>query len=426
MVSQKSRRAETSIPAVGSSSTSRSGSGRRARGKRSRCCSPPEHLETFRPAREVSPAREMTSSTPACSGNVEAIICTVSRTVMSRSRPPVCRTAETRPAMTARRGSAPKTATVPAEGAVRPSTISKVVVFPAPFGPRTATTSPGLMVRPISSTARTRAPPGDPKVLTRPRNSMAAGVVVVVCIPAMLLGGRPARQRRMSPACSDIRHRSSAALQNDDRTYRSQASVSVGRSPGGRLTRHSPAGECLVCRGDESLEAAVDRAAQLESTTKLEADETVERAADESSRVYCAVSGDAVAGEHVIEDREDLGCGSLEVVVAWGGSAQDVVVAAGVRQGVVAVSLCDRSQGIRSRLAGACSAQSVTDLAQHLHGQQPLQAVEPVDVLVEARLCDSKTLGELRQREPITANLVGESCRLAHDHLGRQARPRHG
>src|SRR5471030_1403186 len=68
-----------------------------------------------------------------------------------------------------------------------------------------------------------------------------------------------------------------------------------------------PAGECLVCRGDQPSEAVIHRAGHPESAAELEADKTVQRAADEAGRVDGAVSGDAIAGEHVVEDRQDLG-----------------------------------------------------------------------------------------------------------------------
>ncbi len=92
----------TSMPAVGSSRTSRSGSGTSARAKRSRCCSPPEHLETMRPLIPARPARWSSSSTGRRRVSRPATSSTVSRTVRSRSSPPDWSTAETRPATTAR------------------------------------------------------------------------------------------------------------------------------------------------------------------------------------------------------------------------------------------------------------------------------------------------------------------------------------
>lgn len=62
MVDQNSRRVAMSMAAVGSSRMSRSGSGSRARAKRSRCCSPPEHRPTRRlaiPARTAGAVRRV-------------------------------------------------------------------------------------------------------------------------------------------------------------------------------------------------------------------------------------------------------------------------------------------------------------------------------------------------------------------------------
>ena len=68
IASQNSVRDCTSMPAVGSSSTSSSGRGSRARAKRTRCCCPPEHLATFRRANDAAPARSSASSTGRWSG----------------------------------------------------------------------------------------------------------------------------------------------------------------------------------------------------------------------------------------------------------------------------------------------------------------------------------------------------------------------
>jgi hypothetical protein len=175
IVAQKSRRAEMSMPAVGSSRTSRSGSGRSDRANLSRCCSPPESFATLRRASAVKPARAITSSTGTVVRNVEAIIRTVSSTDRSRSRPPLCRTAETRPAATASRGPRPKMLAVPDVGLVRPSTMSSSVVLPAPLGPSRATTSPASTVRSTPATARTGAWPGGVKVLRTSSTAMAGG-----------------------------------------------------------------------------------------------------------------------------------------------------------------------------------------------------------------------------------------------------------
>ena len=172
MAAQNSRRAPTSMPAVGSSRTSRSGSGSRASAKRSRCCSPPEHLETFRRANPAAPARPRASSTGSGSRCRVATIATVSRTDRSSSSPPVCRTAPIRPARTLSRGVAPRVRTVPSSGSVKPRTMSRRVVLPAPLGPSSATTSPRSMRMLTPSTARTRCSPR-PKPLWTPETSTA-------------------------------------------------------------------------------------------------------------------------------------------------------------------------------------------------------------------------------------------------------------
>ena len=64
-------------------------------------------------------------------------------------------TAETRPRAIAWRGWSPSTSTVPDVGWESPSTMSMVVVLPAPLGPRKATISPGSRVRSMPRTAWT-------------------------------------------------------------------------------------------------------------------------------------------------------------------------------------------------------------------------------------------------------------------------------
>ena len=213
IVRQNSRRAPTSIPAVGSSRMSRFGSGRSASAKRSRCCSPPESFETRRLALSASPERSRTLSTGSWWGKVEAIIRTVSRAVRSRRSPPVWRTAETLPSCTARRGAAPKEVMLPLVGSVRPRTMSRVVVLPAPLGPRMATTSPGSIRRSTPATAWTVSEPERKLFLTSRRwipsgealASVGAFMVVVVMPPDSSEGG-PARHPRMSRVRNDRCH----------------------------------------------------------------------------------------------------------------------------------------------------------------------------------------------------------------------------
>lgn len=103
-----------------------------------------------------------------------ALSCTVSRTLMSRSKPPVCITAATWPRAIAPRGVCPKMETLPWSGALNPRIMSIVVVLPAPLGPRNATTSPGCTVKSRPRTAWTF-----PKLLCNPA-AWTAGTLVVV------------------------------------------------------------------------------------------------------------------------------------------------------------------------------------------------------------------------------------------------------
>ncbi len=193
MVSQKACRLPTSMPVVGSSSTMRSGSGTSASANLRRCCSPPEHAWTRRRAIGPRPARSTTSVTRSRRPCSTAIACTVSSTVKSPSRPPVCITALTRPAATARPGASPYTSTVPALGVVSPRSRSTVVVLPAPLGPRKATISPGSTTRSTASTAVTDVPSGRRKDLVSPVARMAgvgAGVLMRPASPSTAAGSR--------------------------------------------------------------------------------------------------------------------------------------------------------------------------------------------------------------------------------------------
>ena len=80
--------------------------------------------------------------------------------------------APTPPRAMALAGEAPSSRTVPSSGRSRPSSMSMVVDFPAPLGPRSATTSPRRMVRSRPSTAVTA-----PKRLVRPVNCTAGFVM---------------------------------------------------------------------------------------------------------------------------------------------------------------------------------------------------------------------------------------------------------
>src|SRR5690625_2478311 len=95
----------------------------------------------------------------------------VSATVRSSSRPPSCRTAPTSPLCAACLGEVSRVRMTPWSGSVKPKTMSSRVVLPAPFGPSSATTSPWLMVKLTSSTART-----SPKCLVTDLMAMAGAI----------------------------------------------------------------------------------------------------------------------------------------------------------------------------------------------------------------------------------------------------------
>ena len=148
------------------------GSVSRASANLTRCCSPPEHRDTWRRATSASPVRAITLPTREVAPCKAAIALIVSSTLRSRSRPPVWSTVPILPCMMALRGASPNTSIVPDVGEVSPSSMSRVVVFPAPLGPRKATISPGLMVTSIPATASTR-PSGLRKLLCTRCSSMA-------------------------------------------------------------------------------------------------------------------------------------------------------------------------------------------------------------------------------------------------------------
>ena len=103
---------------------------------------------------------------------------TSSRTLRYSTSAPVCSMPPTVPAATASAGDFPNSVTVPESGRVRPSTISIVVVLPAPFGPRMATVSPGAMARSTERTARTL-----PYDLDRRESTIPAPAALVVAMP---------------------------------------------------------------------------------------------------------------------------------------------------------------------------------------------------------------------------------------------------
>ncbi len=143
------------MPVVGSSSTIRSLSPAVARAKRTRWAWPPESLLTLRSAICAMPARAITSPTLYGFGCKSQASLTSSPTVTSSISPPLWSIAPTRPATMASRGLVPKTSTFPVSACLSPSSRSRAVDFPAPFGPSRATVSPGA----ARATARRRPAP---------------------------------------------------------------------------------------------------------------------------------------------------------------------------------------------------------------------------------------------------------------------------
>ena len=64
----------------------------------------------------------------------------------------------------------------------------------------------------------------------------------------------------------------------------------------------SPVAERPVGGVDEASEAGIGRLRQSESAAELQADESVQHTADEPGRVDGVGTGDAVSGEHIVED----------------------------------------------------------------------------------------------------------------------------
>ena len=80
---------------------------------------------------------------------------TSSRTFRSFTSVPTCSIPPTRPLRTASAGGRPNTEISPLSGRSKPSNISIVVVFPAPFGPRRAMVWPRAMEMSTPCTAFT-------------------------------------------------------------------------------------------------------------------------------------------------------------------------------------------------------------------------------------------------------------------------------
>ena len=154
---------------MGSSKSSTRGSWARAIAKKARCFSPPDRVENRREARSLRPTSARARSTAAWSRGVNRSgnlrwgslpSSTSSRTVKSNPTWGRCSTIANFRATTlggSRPSSFPSRYTAPVEGGRAPETARSRVVFPAPLGPTTATSSPGGSSRVTpASTARPR------------------------------------------------------------------------------------------------------------------------------------------------------------------------------------------------------------------------------------------------------------------------------
>ena len=156
-------RACGSRPVVGSSSRSTRGSCARARAKNTRRRSPPERASSRRSARgRRSQAWSAPSTAPRSKRSAMARspwrgarpIITASRTVKGQATRGSCGTRAATLATTLRdaaAGSSPARRTEPALGASRPATSRMSVLFPAPFGPTSPTSSPAAAPKETAS-----------------------------------------------------------------------------------------------------------------------------------------------------------------------------------------------------------------------------------------------------------------------------------
>ena len=137
--SQRFRRACGSSAPVGSSRNSSSGPCTSAQAIDSRCAWPPESFSVRMPACSSRPTTPSISSARlAGTPYSEAKVCSCSRAVSRSKNDEACSWTPIRGSSFWLRGQAgtPSTVTSPLSGCRRPSAISSVVVFPAPFGPR--------------------------------------------------------------------------------------------------------------------------------------------------------------------------------------------------------------------------------------------------------------------------------------------------
>ena len=149
-------------PKLSSSTSSTLGSDTNARAIASICCSPPDNSPALRRASGCKAGKSASARSRASRRAVRSPVKPrrmFSSTVKSKNSERSSGTCAT-----PRRGSmcgrtptivAPSTSTRPEIGARRPESVSKVVVLPAPFGPRSATTSPAPTVRDRSRTIGT-------------------------------------------------------------------------------------------------------------------------------------------------------------------------------------------------------------------------------------------------------------------------------
>ncbi len=168
--SRSQRMPSGSRPFAGSSSSRTGGSPRRVVARASRWRMPSENPPTRRREAAPRPTSSRTSAarasgTPACGAYTRR---------WSRAVRPGWKSAASRAAPTVRIGRSssvyrrPPMVADPAVGETRPRSIRRVVVLPAPLGPRNPVTRPGRTVKLRSSTARTW-----PNVFVRWLTSMA-------------------------------------------------------------------------------------------------------------------------------------------------------------------------------------------------------------------------------------------------------------
>lgn len=119
----------------------------------SRCAWPPDIRSTRRRAIARSPASSRASSVRSGAGYIRLVSSTSSAAVTPGISPQSCSMAAIRPPATATRGLLPAMVTLPLSAGSRPISSDTTVLFPAPFGPSSATMRPRGTSRLIRSTA---------------------------------------------------------------------------------------------------------------------------------------------------------------------------------------------------------------------------------------------------------------------------------